>query len=308
MIKAFIVLYLIFNLINMKKTLFLLLFPILFLAQKAHLKKEISEITEDKNATVAVSVLGIDFHFEYNNENAEKHLPMLSVFKFHIALAALDLVNQGKLDLDQKIKIEKADLHENTWSPLREKFPNGTELTLAELIDYSVAWSDNNTTDILLNVIGGTKTVQDFMDAKGVKNFQIKYNEQQMHQGAEFLYENYTSTASLTHLLKDFYLGKIISKSSTEFLYKILLGTTTGTTKLVEQLPQGVVAHKTGSSGQMEDGLTIAENDAGIVTLPNGKHYAITVFVIDSMENPEVNQKIVSDISKVVWDYFVNSK
>ena len=82
-----------------------------------------------------------------------------------------------------------------------------------------------------------------------------------------------------------------------------MLETTTGANKLVEQLPKNTVAHKTGSSGKLNSGLTIAENDAGIVTLPNGKHYAISVFVIDSMESEVVNTKMVSDISKTVWDF-----
>ena len=85
-----------------KLTILFLLISIFSFAQKTELKKEISKITEGKKATVAVSVLGIDFPFQYNNNNAEKKLPMQSVFKYHIALAVLDLVDQGKLSLDQK--------------------------------------------------------------------------------------------------------------------------------------------------------------------------------------------------------------
>ncbi len=285
-------------------SLLFLLISIFAFAQKSDLKKEIDQITNGKNATVAVSIVGIDFPFDYNNENAKKKLPMLSVFKFHIGCATLDLVDQGKLKLDKKYLIKKEDLHEKTWSPVREKYPNGNvELSLDEIIYYTVSMSDNNTTDFLLKIIGGTEVVQNFMNAKKVKPFQIKYNEEWMHKGIEYLYPNYTSTQSLSNLLKDFYQGKILSKSSTDYLYDILLKTTTGVTKLVEQLPPNTVAHKTGSSGK-HDGLTIAENDAGIVTLPNGKHYAISVFVIDSKEEENVNTKIVSDISKVTFDYF----
>ncbi len=85
-------------------------------------------------------------------------MPMLSVFKFHIALAVLNQVDKGNLTLDQKILIKKSDLLENTWSPLREKYPDGNvELPLSEIITYTVAQSDNNGCDILLRLIGGTK-------------------------------------------------------------------------------------------------------------------------------------------------------
>jgi beta-lactamase class A len=86
-------------------------------------------------------------------------------------------------------------------------------------------------------------------------------------------------------------------------MYNLMLQTTTGANKLSDQLPKGSIAHRTGSSGKVGD-LTIAENDIGIVTLPNGKHYAITVFVSDSTESEETNTKMISEISKVVWDFF----
>ena len=275
-------------------------------AQKQDLKKQINAITNDKNATVAVSVTGIDFPLHFENKNGEKKLPMLSVFKFHIALAVLNKVDQGKLKLDQPIFIKKADLLENTWSPIREKYPDGNiEMPLSELIKYTVAKSDNNGCDLLLRLIGGTETVQKFINNKGIKNFTIKADEAQMHKGYEFMYWNTTTTNDSNLLLMNFFDGKVLSKNSTSFLMKTMIETTTGTTKIVAQLPKGTpVAHKTGSSGKDEKGLTIAENDIGIITLPNGKHYAISVFVSDSMETEETNTKMIADISKRVFDYF----
>ena len=287
-----------------KLTILFLLISIFSCAQKAELKKEISKITEGKKATVAVSVLGIDFPFQYNNNNAEKKLPMQSVFKYHIALAVLDLVDQGKLSLDQKVFIKKSELLPNTWSPIREKNPEGNfEMPISELIEYSVAMSDNVGCDVLLRLIGGPKVVHDFLISKGAKDTQIVYNEEIMQSEWKNQYENYTTMKSATKLLKDFYKGKILSKKSTEFLLAVMYRTSTGLNKIVEQLPKyAKVAHKTGSSGKNDAGLTGAENDIAIITLPNGKTYAIAIFVSDSMETWEVNCKMISDISKVVFE------
>lgn len=275
------------------------------LAFSQNLKKEINQIVAGKNATVAVSIL--DFESGNSTEiNGNKKLPMLSVFKFHIALAVLNEVDGGKLKLDRKILVKKSDLLENTWSPIREKYPEGNiEMPLSELLKYTVAQSDNNGCDILLRLIGGTETVQKFINATGIKDFQIKANEAKMHQGYEFMYWNWTTTNAANQLLKKFYYGKILSKKSTDLLMKIMIETTTGTNKIIAQLPKGTtVAHKTGSSGKDDKGLTVAENDIGIITLPNGKHYALSVFVSDSLEKEETNTKMIADISKLVFDYF----
>ncbi|MGZ5192658.1 MAG: class A beta-lactamase, subclass A2 [Kaistella sp.] len=289
----------------MKKITILFLLIATFSFAQNSLKKEILQITKGKNATVAVSVLD----FENNksvNINGNKKLPMLSVFKFHIGLAVLNEVDHGRLSLDQKIFIKKSDLLENTWSPIREKFPNGNvEISLGELIKYTVAESDNNGCDILLRLIGGTETVQKFIDSKGIRNFTIKVDEEQMHKGFEYMYLNVTTTNSANQLLKNFFEGKIVSKTSTDFLMKTMLETSTGKNKIVALLPNSTpVAHKTGSSGKNEKGLTIAENDIGIVMLPDGKQYAISVFVSDSMESAETNTKMIADISKIIFDYF----
>ena len=273
-------------------------------AQKSSLDTQINSIIKNKKATVGISVLGFENGFTYN-KNADKKLPMQSVFKFHIAIAVLDYADKGKLSLDQKVTLNQSNLHENTWSPLREKYPNGGTVPLSEVIEYTVAKSDNNGCDILLKLLGGTQVVQKFMNAKGVKNFQTKYNEEAMHKDWNAQYENYSTTNSAVDVLKKFYDGKLLSKKSTDYLMKVMLSTSTGTNKLIEQLPKDTpIARKTGSSGKNNAGLTGAENEIAIITLPNGKHYAIAVFVSNSTETAEVNCRMISDISKTVWDYF----
>ncbi|MDR4951127.1 CGA/CIA family class A beta-lactamase [Chryseobacterium sp. ES2] len=290
----------------MKKTaLFFLLISAFTFAQTSLLEQKISSILKNKKATAGVSVLGFENGFKYN-KNADKKLPMQSVFKFHIAAAVLNNVDHGKLSLDQKIKLDQSNLLENTWSPLRDQYPGGNvEIPLSEVIEYTVAKSDNNGCDILLKLLGGTQTVQKFMDSKGVKGFQIKYNEEDMHKDWNVQYENYSTTKSAIDVLKKFYDGKLLSKKSTDYLMKVLWSTSTGMNKIVEQLPKNTpVARKTGASGKNNAGLTGAENEIGIITLPNGKHYALAVFVSNSTETDAVNCRMISDISREVWEYF----
>lgn len=290
----------------MKKIgLFLTLLSTFTFAQNSVLEQKINSIIKDKKATVGVSILGFENGFTYN-KNGEKKLPMQSVFKFHIAAAVLYFVDKGKLSLDQKVLLKKSDLHENTWSPLRDKYPNGNvEIPLSEIIDYTVALSDNNGCDLLLKMIGGPHTVQKFMDSKGVKDFQIQFNEEAMHKDWNIQYKNYSTTNSAVQVLKKLYDKKLLSKKSTDYLMTVMLGTKTGKNKLIEQLPPNTpVARKTGASGKNNEGLTGAENEIALVTLPNQKHYAIAVFVSNSTETDAENCKMISDISKAVWDDF----
>ena len=66
-----------------------------------------------------------------------------------------------------------------------------------------------------------------------------------------------------------------------------------------------LVAHKTGWSGiNIETGITAAENNMGIVFLPNGEYFIISVFVKASKENFDTNEKIIADIAKATNVYY----
>jgi len=278
-------------------------------SQQTTLDKSIQTITDGKKASVGISVTGIDFDFQYANDKAQTPLPLMSVFKFPIACAVYDLVDQGKLKIDQKIFVKKSDLLENTYSPIQKKYPHGNVyLSLREIIRYTVAESDNNGCDLLLRLIGGPEKVQKFLNSKRIKDIQILFNEEQMHQDPKLMYKNVATTNAMNEIWKKFYQNQLISKKSTKDLMNILLSTSTGKNKLAEQLPKGSIAHKTGSSGKPFGDLTIAENDTGLVTLPNGKHYAITVFVSESTESDVENCKMISDISKTVYYYLSSEK
>lgn len=271
------------------------------------LRKQIEQLLAKKNARVGVSFSGIEKK-DTLTINGSSHFPLQSVFKFPIALKVLHVVDQKKLSLDQKIYIRKSDLLPDTWSPLRDKYPDGNvKIPLAEIIRFMVSESDNNACDILLRLVGGAKTVNDYIHELGIKNIAIRYNEEEMHREWNVQFSNWTTPVATTRLLKLYYDGKILSAKSYDFLWKVMCETSTGKERIKGQLPTGtLVAHKTGTSGTNAQGITAAINDIGIVRLPNGNHFVISVYVSNSKENTQTNEKIISDISKLVWDYFVS--
>lgn len=282
-------------------------FPVITNAQKKELQKKIASIVQSKKTVVAVAVLGIEDR-DTLTFNGNKPYPMQSVYKFPLALYILSEVDKGNFSLKQPIFITKKDLLPNTWSPLREKYPEANvSVPLSELLRYSVAQSDNNACDILFRLAGGTSKVNDYIHDLGIKEINIAATEEEMHEDWDAQFTNQARPFAIVKLLDLFYQGEVLTKSTTAFLWKIMVSTSTGKNKIKGLLPAGtVVAHKTGQSGRNKEGIRAAENDAGIVTLPDGKHYAITIFVAHSAENDETNLRMTTEVSKAVWDYFVS--
>lgn len=276
-------------------------------AQTENLKQNIHQITASKKADVGVSIQMIEEH-KMININGNKHYPMQSVFKFPIALAVLHQVDLGKFKLEQLISIKRSELLADTWSPIRDKYPKGDiKLPLSEILQFTVAQSDNNGCDILLRLVGGPAVVNDYIHSLGIKDIAIVANEEAMHKDWNVQFTNFSTPDAMTALLIKFYQQKILQPATHAFLWKTMTETSTGKNRIRKLLPAGtIVADKTGSSGSNKEGITAALNDVGIVTLPNGKHFAISVFVAASKENNETNEQIIADIAKATWDYFLN--
>lgn len=278
-----------------------------FAQSKADLKRQIEQILSSKKATVGVAIGGGDGKDEVV-VNGERRYPMQSVFKFHIGLAMMTEIDTGKFSLDQRIEIKKSELLPGLWSPIREAFPEGTTMSIADILKYTVSQSDNVGCDVLLRLLGGPEAVEKFVKRNGVKNISIKINEEQMQSNWDLMFQNWTTPKAANELLKKFYENKRkqLSQQSHDFIWKIMRETSTGPERLKGQLPEGtVVAHKTGYSGAHKTtGVYAAVNDIGIVSLPNGKYFYISVFVTDSKEDFDTNEKIIADIARAAWDHF----
>ena len=81
-----------------------------------------------------------------------------------------------------------------------------------------------------------------------------------------------------------------------------MTATQTGIRRSRALLPKdAVVADKTGTSGTV-NGVAAATNDIAIVTLPNGRHLLIAVFVSDAKADQGVREGVIAKIVRVTWD------
>jgi beta-lactamase class A len=274
-------------------------------AQQAKLKSEIEAISKQAKGIVGVGIMDLKTR-ETLLINQYHKFPMQSTFKFPLAMAMLNLIDKGKYKLDQKIHVKKAELDPETHSPMRDKRPDQDfDITIGELLSYSVSESDNNACDILFQLAGGTKKVNDYIHSLGVKDIAIVATEREMKAGWNVQYGNFARPSAYLQLLEIVYQGKSLSKASNEYLWKTMVEGPTGLKRIKGQLPKGtVVAHKTGTSGTNDKGVAAATNDLGIVKIPNGKDIAIVMFVSDATADIDTRELVIAQIAKAAWNYY----
>lgn len=268
---------------------------------------ELSVLIE-KTAAAAKGRVGVNAVVLETGEDvsldADGHYPMQSVYKLPISMAALKLVDEGKLGLDQKVRVEKAEyVRVGMRSPLRDKNPNGADVTVQELVRLSMVESDGSASDALMRLAGGAAAVQAYLTDITVGEVIVANPEKEIGQDWETQYLNWATPEGATALLRALHEKRGVSDENQKLLLKFMIESVPGAKRLKGALPAGtVVAHKTGTSGTNKDGITAATNDIGIITLPGGKHLAIAVFVSDSPLDEAGREAVIAAIAKAAWD------
>lgn len=285
---------------------FILTIPVLSTAAQSlsGLKEQLQDIIRSRQAQTGIAVI-INGKDTVVINNEEKY-PMMSVFKFHQALTIAAEIEKRNLELTSTVYIKKNDLKPDTYSPLRNRFPDGNvSLSLKTLLEYTLQLSDNNACDILFKNIAGTKETDCFIRSLGIRNFAITATEDEMHTNPDKCYDNWTTPLEAAILIEKFLTSDFISAKNKNFIYSTMTGCKTGLNRLAKPIINKniTLGHKTGSGDRNTNGEIIATNDIGFFILPNGFRYTIAVFVKDSKETGYDTEKIIGDVSETVFRF-----
>jgi len=271
-------------------------------AQNRELENQIEQSASAAKGRVGVTALVLETG-ETVSLNPHDHFPMQSVYKLPISMAVMKQVDTGKLKLDQKVRVTKDDfVSRGQHSPIRDQNPNGVELSINELLRFAISESDGTASDVLMKLAGGTEAVQAYLTELKITEMLVLNTEKELGQDETPQYRNWASPEAAVALLRALHERRGLSKTSQALLLKLLTESTPGAKRLKGLLPAGtLVAHKTGTSGT-ENGITAATNDIGIITLPNGHHLAIAVFVSDSAADEATREGVIAKVARAVWD------
>jgi beta-lactamase class A len=273
--------------------------------QIATLRTEINAIVQSKKADIGIAVIAFE-DGDTLSVNGDKYYTIMSVVKFPQALYVMHLVDEGKLKLDQTVHFSKEEFARETHSPMRDdRKGQASDIPLSEVLSYAVGKSDNIACDKLFALSGGIEPTEAFL-RKYIKDIAIGTTYADMMKNG--IGKNKSTPKASAQLLKLFFEGKILSAKSRDFIWNIMATTTYAPDRLKGLLPKdAVVGHKTGT--YFTDRLPYeAINDIGITVLPDGKHYAIAVYVNNSWEKPEAVYRTIAELNKAVWDYYTKKK
>ena len=298
----------------------------------AALRDRIAALGRAFDGNAGISVVSIQDGWRVEHDAATLY-PQQSCSKLWVAITALDAVDRGKVQLDDRVTLSRNDLtlfHQ----PLRAKILGGGHTTsLGSLLHTAITESDNTANDKLMRSIGGPTAVRDLIERKNLGSIRFYDGERALQSKIAGLIwsQNYSigdaffkarsalptsvRRSSFERYIKDPYdgaapravtqalvrlkRGELLSSASTSRLLSTMASTRTGKARVRAALAPGWKwAHKTGT-GQNFQGRVGGINDIGILTAPDGTAYAMAIMTVPNKSNGDA-QELMQDVARAV--------
>lgn len=247
------------------------------------LKKELTAIADSAKGDVGIALIYDGDTLTVNNDAI---YPMMSAFKLHQAVALCRMFEENGTSLDSVMTLRRSELDPDTWSPmLKDHTGEEISLPLRRLLEYTLIESDNNASNemfVRLMSPAACDSVIAGIIPRG--SFEIRFNEAEMQADHSRAHSNRTSPLGAAILIDRLFTDTLVGKSYQDFIKSVLLRCQTGPDKISAALSEteGItIGHKTGSGYRDENGRLAASNDVAFISLPDGRHYTLAVFVKD---------------------------
>jgi beta-lactamase class A len=283
--------------------------------------------------TLGVGVANLESG-QYWTFNGERPFPMQSVFKAPLGAAALSEVEAGRFSLAETFTLTDEQLSPPR-SPIADAWPARRDYTAEALLVAALSDSDNTAADVLMKRIGGPGAVTAWLRDKGVNELRVDRYEREIQPDVygmasfrlawkgEAAFSAALATipparrrqAMLAYMadprdtatprgmqvfLAKLDRGELIKPASVRRLLDIMARTPRGAERLKAGFPKDALfAHKIGTSG-VDQGLSAAFNDAGILILADHRRYAVTALLSGSALRETDRDAFFADLGRVI--------
>jgi beta-lactamase class A len=227
---------------------------------------------------------------------ADERFPICSVFKTLTAGAVLrDLDRDGEV-LARRIHYTRADLVDGApITGTAEHLANG--MTVAELCDAAVRYSDNSAANLLLRLLGGPTAITRFARSLGDRVTRLDRWEPELNSAEPGRITDTTSPRAIGGDYGRLVLGEALNRRDRDLLTHWLLNNTTGANRIRRGLPDTwTVGDKTGSGSY---GTT---NDVGIAWTPEGAPIVLAILSTTPDRDRPWDDALIAEAAALVAD------
>lgn len=222
---------------------------------------------------------------------ADERFAFASTYKALAAAAVLDRTTDT--ELDAVVPVEQGDLV--TYSPITETRV-GAGMTLRELADAAVRFSDNTAGNLLFDALGGPAGFDAALEEVGDDTTVASREETALNDWQPGSEDDTTTPLAFARALEAYAVGDALDDGDRQQLREWLVGNTTGDALIRAGAPEGwMVGDKTGSAAWG------TRNDIAVVWPPDDEPYVLAVLSSrdDAGADAEYDDALIADAARV---------
>lgn len=259
------------------------------------LKRRLAELEKERGGRLGVAIAD-----SASNRSAayrgDDRFPMCSTFKTLAVAAVLARVDDGKEQLDRRIRFDAHDVVVN--SPVTRDRAGGDGMTLAEICEAAMTVSDNTAGNLLLAALGGPAGLTAYARSLGDNVTRLDRIEPDLNEAMPGDPRDTTCPDAMLSNIRTLVTGNLLSHASRERLVGWLVGNKTGDTRLRAGFPRDWrVGDKTGAG---DNGTT---NDIGVVwPSPTRPPLFVSIYLTESSPDGAHRNATLAAVGKAIAD------
>jgi beta-lactamase class A len=224
--------------------------------------------------------------------------PTASMVKVPILVATFQRIEDGDLDLDQKLTYRDSLLYEG--EDILGSFADGEEIALSKVAMLMITTSDN-TASLWLQDLAGTGTyINEWLAEHGLAGTRVNSRTEGRRADWERYGWGQTTPREMAELLVMIREGRAVSAAASEEMYRYLTRIYWDDEALSQIPPTVQAASKQGA-------VSRSRSEVVLVNAPGGD-YVFTV-VTDAQEDASWGDDnegfvLIRDVSRLLWDHF----
>ncbi|MEV4432590.1 class A beta-lactamase [Streptomyces sp. NPDC049555] len=223
--------------------------------------------------------------------NDGERFPHASTFKALAAGAVLRTYSPN--GMDKQVTYSKDDLVD--YSPVTEKHVD-TGMTLRELCDAAVRYSDNTAGNLLLDALGGPQGLNAALKEIGDDATRMERREPDLNRWAPGQTRDTSTPRALAGDLRAYVLGDVLGKDERGRLTQWLRTNTTGNELIRAGVPKDwTVGDKTGAGKGYG-----SRNDIAVLWRPKGAPIVVAIMSNRTKEDAGYDNKLIAQAASVV--------
>jgi beta-lactamase class A len=196
------------------------------------LAAQLATLAARAKGTVGIAVTHIESG-RSTTWNADQALPTFSVMKLPVAVALLTDVATGRLSLDKPLHVTRADVvggapgSEQRWADVPK------DMTVKQLLELSLVFSDNTSSDKLMTLLGGPAGVSRRLEKLHIDGLQVRGD----YHTDDPKRLNLGTAGAVARLLTRMWQGQLLTRPQQELVVDMMTRSPNGARRLRAQLP-----------------------------------------------------------------------